>query len=49
MAEKLTMKKLSVELEALRSQVQEMEQQLERKLESALEKAAAFSRSVTET
>ena len=41
MTEKLTMKKLSGELEALRSQVQEMEQQLERKLESALEKAAA--------
>ena len=41
MTEKLTMKKLSGELEALRSQVQEMEQQLERKLESTLEKAAA--------
>ena len=41
MAEKLTMKKLSDELETVRSQVQEMEQQLERKLESALEKAAA--------
>jgi hypothetical protein len=41
MTEKLTLKKLSGELETLRSQVQEMEQQLERKLESTLEKAAA--------
>ena len=41
MTEKLTLKKLSGELETLRSQVKEMEQQLERKLESTLEKAAA--------
>lgn len=41
MSEKLTLKKLSDELETVRSQVQEMEQQLERKLESTLEKAAA--------
>ena len=41
MPEKLTLKKLSGELEALRSQVQELELQLERKLESTLEKAAA--------
>lgn len=41
MTEKLTLKKLSGELEALRSQVQELELQLERKLETTLEKAAA--------
>ena len=41
MTEKLTLKKLSGELEALRGQVEELEQALERKLESTLEKAAA--------
>ena len=41
MTEKLTLKKLSTELDALRSQIQELEQQLERKLEITLEKAAA--------
>lgn len=41
MTQKLTLKKLSGELEALRAQVLGMEQQLERKLESLLEKAAA--------
>ena len=41
MTEKLTLKKLSGELEALRSQIQELELQFERKLEITLEKAAA--------
>ncbi len=38
--EKLTIKSLSGEMEALRAQVRELELQLERKLESSLEKAA---------
>lgn len=41
MTEKLTLKKLSGELEALRSQIQGLELQFERKLEITLEKAAA--------
>ena len=41
MTEKLTLKRLSGELETLRVQVLELEQQLERKLETTLEKAAA--------
>ena len=41
MTEKLTLKTLSGELEALRGQVEELEQALERKLEATLEKAAA--------
>ena len=41
MTEKLTLKKLSGELEALRGQVEQLEQALERKLEATLEKAAA--------
>ena len=39
MTEKLTLKKLSDELETLRTRVLELEQELERKLESTLEKA----------
>jgi len=39
MTEKLTLKKLSGELETLRARVVELEQELERKLESTLEKA----------
>ena len=39
MTEKLTLKKLSGDLETLRAQVVELEQELERKLESTLEKA----------
>lgn len=41
MTEKLTMKKLSEELETLRARVVELEQGLERKLESTLEKAVS--------
>ena len=41
MVEKLTLKKLSGELEALRTRVKELEVQLERKLESTLESVAA--------
>lgn len=41
MTEKLTMKKLSEELETLRARVVELEQDLERKLESTLEKAVS--------
>lgn len=41
MTEKLTLKKLSGELETLHARVQELELQLERKLESTLEKAVA--------
>lgn len=40
MAEKLTMKVLSGELEALRKRLRELETGLERKLEGAMEKAA---------
>lgn len=45
MAQKLTMKFLSEELEVLRNRVQELEQQLERKLEATLEAAAGRLRS----
>ena len=41
MTEKLTMKKLSSELETVRTQVHELEQQLEHKLKTTLEKALA--------
>lgn len=41
MTEKLTLKKLSGELDTLRARVKELELQLERKLEITLEKAAA--------
>ena len=41
MTGKLTLKKLSGELETLHTRVQELELQLERKLEATLEKAAA--------
>ena len=41
MTEKLTLKKLSGELETLRTQVRELGLQLERKLETTLERAAA--------
>ncbi len=41
MAEKLTMKILAGELEALRGQVRKLEVQLEQKLESTLEKAVS--------
>ena len=49
MTEKLTLKKLSGELETLRAQVLDLEQQLERKLESTLEKAAARLKTRIET
>lgn len=38
MAEKLTMKSLSVELEALRKKVSQLERQLNRKIETAVKK-----------
>jgi len=38
MAEKLTMKSLSVELEALQKKVSQLERQLNRKIESAVQK-----------
>jgi hypothetical protein len=38
MAEKLTMKSLSVELEALRKQVSQLERQLNRRIETAVNK-----------
>ena len=41
MAEKLTLKKLSGEMEILRTRLQEMGLQFERKLETTLEKAAS--------
>jgi hypothetical protein len=41
MMEKLTLKKLSGELETLRTRVLELEQQLERKLKTTLDKAVA--------
>ena len=41
MMEKLTLKKLSGELETLHTQVLELEQQLERKLKTTLDKAVA--------
>ena len=49
MTEKLTLKKLSGELETLRTRVQELELQLERKLETTLEKAAAKLKSRIES
>jgi hypothetical protein len=49
MTEKLTLKKLSGELETLRTRVLELEQQLERKLETTLEKAAAMLKSRIES
>ena len=49
MTEKLTLKKLSGELETLRTRVQELELQLERKLETTLEKAAARLKSRIES
>lgn len=49
MTEKLTLKRLSGELETLRAQVLELEQQLERKLETTLEKAAARLKSRIES
>ena len=39
MAEKLTMKSLSVELEALRKKVSQLERQLNRKIDTAVQKA----------
>jgi phosphoglycerate-specific signal transduction histidine kinase len=39
MTEKLTLKKLSDELETLHARIRELEQQLEQKLETSLEKA----------
>ena len=49
MTEKLTLKKLSGELEILRTRMLELEQQLERKLETTLEKAAAKLKSRIES
>ena len=49
MTEKLTLKKLSGELETLRTRVKELELQLERKLETTLEKAAAKLKSRIES
>jgi len=47
MAEKLTMKKLSDELENLRTQMQELEARLEHSFETRLESALAATRSAT--
>ena len=49
MTEKLTLKKLSGELETLRIRVKELELQLERKLETTLERAAAKLKSRIES
>ena len=49
MTEKLTLKKLSGELETLRTRVKELELQLESKLETALDRAAARLRSRIES
>ena len=49
MTERLTLKKLSGELETLRARVLELEQQLECKLETTLEKAAAKLKSRIES
>ena len=49
MAEKLTLKKLSGELETLRTRVKELELQLERKFETTLERAAAKLKSRIES
>jgi hypothetical protein len=49
MTEKLTLKKLSGELETLRTQVRELGLQLERKLEITLERAAAKLKSRIES
>ena len=48
MTEKLTLKKLSGEMETLRTRVLELEQQLERKLKTTLDKAVAKLGSRTE-
>jgi Protein of unknown function (DUF2934) len=48
MMEKLTLKKLSGEMETLRTRVLELEQQLERKLKTTLDKAVAKLGSRTE-
>ena len=47
MAEKLTLKKLSDELENLRTQMQELEARLEHSFETRLESALAAARSAT--
>ena len=47
MAERLTLKKLSDELENLRTQMQELEARLERKFETRLESALAAAESAT--
>lgn len=49
MTERLTLKKLSGELETLRTRVKELEQQLERKLETTLDKAVTRLRSRIES
>ena len=48
MAEKLTMKKLSDELEQLRTQMQGLEARLERQFESKLESALAAAKSIAQ-
>jgi len=48
MAERLTLKKLSEELEQLRAQMQELEARLERKFQSGLESALAAAKSGTQ-
>ena len=48
MMEKLTLKKMSGEMETLRTRVLELEQQLERKLKTTLDKAVAKLGSRTE-
>ena len=47
MAERLTLKKLSDELEQLRAQMQELEARLEQKFESRLDSALAAANSAT--
>ena len=49
MTEKLTLKKLSNELEQLRTQMQELEARLERQFEARLESAIAAAKSDTRT
>ena len=48
MTEKLTMKKLSDELEQLRTQMQELEARLQHHFESKLESALAAAKSITQ-
>ena len=48
MAEKLTMKKLSQELQQLRTQMQELETRLERRFETRLESAVAAIKPATQ-